>query len=243
MNELAGVLEETIAAGAEKLGIDLDPACLGAFRVFYQAMVEENEKHNLTAIRGEREVAVKHFIDSLSCLKVIDIDAGPVVDLGSGAGFPGIPLKIKSPQMKILLVDSVRKKANFISEVINKLCLEEAEARWDRAEAMGGSGEFRERAGIVISRAVASLSVLAELCLPLVNMGGCFLAMKGPGWREELDGAGKAINLMGGRVERLETLTLPFIPEERALVLIRKESPTPAGYPRRPGIPARRPIA
>lgn len=243
MTELAGVLEETIAAGAEKLGINLDASCLKAFRAFYQAIAEENEKYNLTAIKREREVAVKHFIDSLSCLMVLDMDRGPVVDLGSGAGFPGIPLKIQSPHIKILLVDSVRKKADFITAVIKRLGMEGAEARWDRAEAMGVCSDFRESAGTVISRAVASLSVLAELCLPLVKLGGCFLAMKGPGWKEELNAAGKAIDLMGGRAERLETLTLPFIPEERALILIKKDRPTPVGYPRRPGIPAKRPIA
>lgn len=239
---MSAMLEECLEAGARELGIDLGREKLLAFGDYYKILMEENEKYNLTSIRGVREVAAKHFIDSLSCAKLIDQKEARVFDIGTGAGFPGIPLKIYQPQMDILLVDSVRKKVDFIRSLIEKLSIERAEARWDRAEAMGTSGEFRERADIVVSRAVAPLNVLAELCLPLVRVGGCFLAMKGPGAEEEIAAAGKAIGLMGGVLEKLEGLMLPVIHEERNLILIRKAGPTPAGYPRRPGMPAKRPI-
>ncbi|MCL6612505.1 MAG: 16S rRNA (guanine(527)-N(7))-methyltransferase RsmG [Peptococcaceae bacterium] len=215
---------------------------MAAFRIHYEIMAEENRKHSLTSIMGEKEVAVKHFIDSMTCLKVLDLEKEYVVDLGTGAGFPGVPLKIIRPRIKLLLVDSAKKKVEFLADLIKKIGLEKTEARWDRAERMGGSSEYREKAEIVVSRAVASLNALAELCLPLVKVGGMFLAMKGPGAEEEMKTARKAIDLLGGTVERVERFRLPLIPEERSLILIRKTAPTPERYPRRPGIPAKRPL-
>lgn len=242
MAEKAGVLEAALGEGALQLGIGIGPGEMSAFRAHYDMLIEENEKYNLTGITDEREAAVKHFLDSLSCLRVMGTDSGLVVDVGTGAGFPGVPLKVCRPGITLLLVDSVKKKAEFASALVKRLGLEGAGARWDRAEAMGVSGDFREKAEVVVSRAVSALNILAELCLPLVRVGGCFLAMKGPGWQEELKEAEKAIGVMGGRVERVENIVLPLVPEDRCLVLVRKESPTPGKYPRRPGIPAKRPI-
>jgi len=237
------VLEESLAEGGREMGLDLDQEKMKLFRQYYEFLSEGNKRYNLTSLEGEREVAVKHFLDSLSCLRLLTGEKGPLVDVGAGAGFPGLPIKICRPDLSLLLLDSVKKKVEFMSALIVKLGLQGAGARWDRAENLGSGGEFREKAGLVTSRAVAPLNVLAEICLPLVRQGGGFLSMKGPGAAEELEKAKKAIDLLGGSLERVEGLRLPIIPEERTLILIRKTAPTPAGYPRRPGMPAKRPIA
>lgn len=239
---MPGVLEKCLVDGARELGLDLGREKLGAFREYYQVLMAENQKYNLTSIRGEEEVAVKHFLDSLTCVKVLDLNSAYIIDLGAGAGFPGVPLKIFHPGMDLLLVDSANKKVEFLKDLIKRLGLERAEARWERAETMGSGNQYREKAGVVVSRAVAPLNVLAELCLPLVKVGGWFLSMKGPGAEEEMEASRKAIDLMGGRVEKVESLRLPLIPEERRLILIGKTGPTPKGYPRRPGMPAKKPI-
>jgi 16S rRNA (guanine527-N7)-methyltransferase len=239
---MPGVLEKCLVEGARELGLDLGPEKLAAFREYYRFLTDENRKFNLTSIRGEEEVAVKHFLDSLTCVRMLDLSGAFVIDLGAGAGFPGVPLKILHTGMELLLVDSVNKKVEFLKALIGRLGLEKAGARWDRAETMGSGEQYREKAGVVVSRAVAPLNVLAELCLPLVRVGGWFLAMKGPGAEEEMEASMKAVDLMGGRVEKVERLKLPLIPEERRLILIKKTAPTPKGYPRRPGIPAKKPI-
>jgi len=239
---LASLLEETLAAGAGWLGISIPEQDMVLFRKYYRLLEEENAKYNLTSLEGEREVAVKHFLDSLSCLKVLDFNNKRVVDIGTGAGFPGVPLKILHRDMSLMLVDSVKKKVSFLDLLVEKLGLSGVERRWARAETMGRAEEFRERADIVVSRAVAPLNVLAELCLPLVRAGGCFLSMKGPGAEEEIDEAGRAIDLMGGSFEKRENFRLPFYDEERNIILIRKVAHTPEKYPRREGMPAKRPI-
>ncbi|MFZ5649111.1 MAG: 16S rRNA (guanine(527)-N(7))-methyltransferase RsmG [Bacillota bacterium] len=239
---MSATLEECLQAGAYDMGIELDSERLAAFRRYYEILMEENDKYNLTSIKVEAEVAVKHFLDCLYCVKFLDLRGGYLIDVGTGAGFPGVPLKIYCPEMDLLLVDSVRKKVNFLLLLVEKLGLEGVSARWDRAETMGRNSHFREKAGVVVSRAVAPLNVLSELCLPLVKTGGCFLSMKGPGAEEELESAQRAVDILGGAVERLERFKLPLSGDERAIVLIKKVKPTPAGYPRREGIPAKRPI-
>lgn len=224
------------------MGIELDRGKLAAFSRYYKILVEENEKYNLTAITEEREAAAKHFLDSLSCTGILELSNRYVIDVGTGAGFPGVPLKIYSPEMDLLLVDAVKKKVDFLNELLKRLGIKRAWARWDRAENMGRAGEFREKADIVVSRAVAPLNVLAELCLPLVRAGGWFLSMKGPDAGEELAASRKAISLMGGEMERMERFKLPLVNEERTLLLIRKAGATPEKYPRRAGMPAKRPI-
>jgi len=239
---LAALLEESLAAGAGWLDISIPDQHMVLFRSYYRLLEEENAKYNLTSLEGEREVAVKHFIDSLSCVKALDFNNKRVVDIGTGAGFPGVPLKILYRDMSLVLVDSVKKKVHFLDLLVEKLGLDGVERRWDRAETMGRAEEFRESADIVVSRAVAPLNVLAELCLPLVREGGYFLSMKGPGAEQEIDEAGKAIELLGGWFEKRESLRLPFYNEERNIILIRKVAPTPEKYPRREGMPAKRPI-
>ncbi|MCL5057540.1 MAG: 16S rRNA (guanine(527)-N(7))-methyltransferase RsmG [Actinobacteria bacterium] len=239
---MAALLEESLAAGAAELGIGISDQDMALYRKYYQLLQEENSKYNLTSLEGEREVAVKHFLDSLCCAGVLDFNHKLVVDIGTGAGFPGVPLKINCRDMVLVLVDSVKKKVGFLDLLIEKLDLADVKTRWDRAETMGRAEEFRERADIVVSRAVASLNVLAEICLPLVKLGGWFLSLKGPGAKEELAGALRAVDLMGGGLERVENLILPIFNEERNLILIRKVAHTPEKYPRREGMPAKRPI-
>ncbi|MHB8155812.1 MAG: 16S rRNA (guanine(527)-N(7))-methyltransferase RsmG [Desulfocucumaceae bacterium] len=239
---MTGVLEKHLEAGLSQMGIETGEKDLALYREYYQILKEENSKYNLTSLEGEAEVAVKHFIDSLSCVQLLDLKGKHLVDIGAGAGFPGIPLKIYCPEMDLLLVDSVKKKVGFLQGLVVKLGLNGVEARWDRAETMGRSEAFRERADIVVSRAVAPLNVLSELCLPLVKPGGAFLAMKGPGAGEELAAASRAIALLGGEIERLENIRLPVFNDERNLILIRKVAPTPPEYPRREGVPAKRPL-
>ncbi len=243
MSDLTGILEDCLESGSVEMGISLDDNKLVAFRTYYGLLSLENKRYNLTSIEGEREVAVKHFLDSLACVKLLDFKYSYVMDIGTGAGFPGIPIKIYYPEMDILLVDSAKKKVAFLQYLVDRLGIKGASARWDRAETMGNSEEFREKADIVVSRAVAPLNVLAELCLPLVRPGGFFLSMKGPGAGEELLASKRAVELMGGQLEKTEEIILPRGHEKRILVLIRKVGNTPKGYPRRPGMPAKKPLS
>lgn len=239
---MTGKLEEYLKTGAREMGLDFTRESLEKYKIYSDYLEKENRKYNLTAIEEEKEVAVKHFLDSLACTKIIEPNNDFMIDLGTGAGFPGIPVKIYYPQLKILLVDSSRKKVEFLLKTIEILGLSQADARWDRAEVLGRSGELREKADIVVSRAVASLNVLAELCLPLIKIGGYFLAMKGPDVNNELVVSKKAISLLGGEVEKTMSYELPLIHLQRYLILIRKKYSTPEKYPRKPGIPEKRPI-
>jgi 16S rRNA (guanine527-N7)-methyltransferase len=239
---MAGVLEKCLKAGTKKMGIKISNESLECFREYYKILDSENKKINLTAIEGEKDVAVKHFLDSLSCMRILDLDGKSVVDVGSGAGFPGIPLKILNPGMYLLIVDSERKRIDFLLRLIEKLSIKRVEAKWERAEVLGKNKDFREKADIVVSRAVANLNVLSELCLPLVKTGGYFLSMKGPRVEEELEESRKAIKLMGGEVERTDQFELPLANDRRNLIIIKKTGTTPEKYPRRAGIPAKRPV-
>lgn len=231
-----------MAQGSKELGINLTAQETGAFQRYYGFLAEENSKYNLTSIQGDKEVAVKHFLDSLAALKMIDITEGYLVDLGAGAGLPGIPLKICLPGIRLLLLDSVKKKVDFLSAATELLELKDVETLWKRAEDVGNDRRYRERADLVISRAVAPLNVLAELALPLVKRGGAFIAMKGPNPEAELATAKNAIALMGGKIERIESFVLPIIPDQRTMILIRKIGSTPAAYPRKAGTPGKKPI-
>ncbi len=242
MSNAKSVFEGYLIEGSRQMGINLTGEQISAFKDFYDFLMQENKKYNLTAIKGEKEAAVKHFLDSLACVKFFNFEKKVVVDLGTGPGFPGIPLKIYCPCMKLILLDSIRKKVDFLTSLIEKMGFSGTEALWERAENIGANPRYREKADIVISRAVAPLNVLAELCLPLVKKGGFFIALKGPNIDHELENAKKAVDLMGGIVERVENFILPIIPEERAIIFIQKAGHTPEGYPRRAGIPAKRPI-
>lgn len=238
-----GGLEETLVKGAAEIGIDLSQEQVGQFEEYYRILHEASKNINLTSILEEKEVAVKHFIDSLSCLLAGSFDDGKhLMDIGTGAGFPGIPLKIYRPGLKVTLIESVEKKVFFLENLISRLKLDKIEVVHARAEDIGRSRVQRESCDRVVSRAVASLAVLAEYCLPVLKVGGFFMAMKGPRLEEELKLAENAFRILGGRLEEVLHLKLPFTGDERKLVLLRKIRPTPEQYPRRAGIPQKKPL-
>ncbi len=225
------------------IGLRLSPRQLVAFERYEEELLSWNEKFNLTAIRDREGIRTKHFLDSLSCLLVMR-DNSPIrlVDIGTGAGFPGIPLKIAFPSLQLTLVESVGKKADFCRHVIETLALDKVDVLTCRAEEMGLEREYRERYDWAVARAVADLPVLAEFLLPLVKIGGSMLAQKGESGPAEAHKAEKAVQLLGGRLRTLQKVNLPGVAEDRYLVVVDKIAATPPGYPRRVGLPAKRPI-
>ena len=214
-----------------------------ALTTYERELLEWNQKFNLTAIRDEKGVRTKHFLDSFSC--VLAWKANPptnFIDVGTGAGFPGIPLKIIYPGTKVTLVESVGKKAMFCQHVVSLLGLEGVEVLNARAEDLGQMSAHRERYEWGIARAVANMRVLSEYLLPLVQVGGMMLAQKGESGPAEVHSAEKAIKLLGGEVRQLIPVTLPGVVEERHLVLVDKVATSPPGYPRKPGVPAKKPL-
>lgn len=236
-------IDGLLARGAAWLGINIDDRQLALFEQYYALLVEWNKRVNLTALVNERDVVIKHFIDSLTLLKDITPDeAARVVDVGSGAGFPGLPLKIARPDINLVLLESVRKKADFLLRVVDILSLSGVSVICARVEDAARQKDMRAAFDYTVSRAVASLPVLLEYCLPLLKTGGFFVAMKGPAVTDEAASAGMALDLLGGMLERISHFILPFSGEKRSLVLIRKIKTTPEKFPRRAGLPARRPL-
>jgi 16S rRNA (guanine527-N7)-methyltransferase len=214
-----------------------------ALTTYERELIEWNQKFNLTAIRDVAGIRTKHFLDSFSC--VLAWKASPpanLVDIGSGAGFPGIPLKIIYPNTKVTLVESVGKKAMFCQHIVSLLGLEGVNVINSRAEDLGQLREHREKYEWGVARAVANLRVLAEYLLPLIQVGGMMLAQKGESGPAEVHTAEKVIKLLGGEVRQLISVTLPGVVEERHLVLVDKVAATPPGYPRKPGIPTKKPL-
>ncbi|MDU4961309.1 MAG: 16S rRNA (guanine(527)-N(7))-methyltransferase RsmG [Sporomusaceae bacterium] len=228
---------------AAEFGIVLSEAQLSQFTLYYRLLTEWNQRINLTAITEPEEVAVKHMLDSLSCYDPALFPSGcSVVDVGSGAGFPGVPLKILRPDLSLTLLDSLQKRINFLELLACELDLADVTCLHTRAEEAGRQTKLRDRFDIATSRAVARLNVLTELCLPLVKPGGCFIALKGALYREEAAEAKAAIKLLGGRLRELRPVTLPRLPDSRGIVYIEKLQPTPSAYPRRPGTPEKKPL-
>ncbi|WP_010630840.1 16S rRNA (guanine(527)-N(7))-methyltransferase RsmG [Sporolactobacillus vineae] len=213
------------------------------FNRYYEELIEWNKRINLTGITDENEVAVKHFYDSLTASFDLPF-AGPlrVCDVGSGAGFPGIPLKILFPDLKLTIVDSLEKRLKFLDHLTDALDLQQVSLEHERAETFGHRKDAREQFDLVLARAVAPLSVLSEYCLPLVRIGGFLVAMKGLNAAQETADAGQAIEKLGGMVDRTMNLELPYHMGSRTIIIIKKMRPTPARYPRKPGIPARKPL-
>ena len=237
------VLIETISGAAAELGISLTVKQLEQCEKFYRLLVETNKNLNLTAIVDEKDAAIKHFIDSLTCLKVMPLEKGTrLLDVGAGAGFPGIPLLICCPGLNITMIEAAAKKVSFLKQVIKELRLENIEAVHVRAEDFGRNKNHREKYDVVVSRAVASLAVLAEYCLPPLMVGGVFVAMKGPKLQEEIKAAENALVVLGGEIRKVVAVKLPFTGDERELVLIGKIKATPETYPRRAGVPAKNPL-
>ena len=210
---------------------------------FYEYLININQNMNLTRITAPRDVAIKHFFDSPTVYQPEDFSQGcKVVDVGSGAGFPGIPLAILRPDLQVTLVDSLLKRTQFLSNIVQMIGLGSVEVVHSRAEDFARDCHFREKFDVVLARAVAPLNVLSELCLPLVKVGGVFLAMKGPRAQEEAVEARTAIGLLGGAKIVFRTILLPQTDENRVIVKISKKRPTPAPYPRKAGIPEKQPL-
>jgi len=197
---------------------------------------------NLTAITDFDEVLKKHFIDSLSMVKVMIPSNEKLIDIGTGAGFPGIPLKIMYPELDVILLDSLNKRITFLDEVINKLDLKYIKTLHGRAEDFGSDGSYRENFDICVSRAVAKLPVLSEYCLPFVKKGGFFISYKSGMIAEEVETSKRALNILGAEISRIENFTLPSSDIERTLVVMKKINSTPKKYPRSAGKPSRNPL-
>lgn len=224
-------IKEYLENALSKLGMELAQTQLEQFGLYYELLTEWNKKMNLTRITEEREVAVKHFADSLTVLKCCNIPQGAsIIDVGTGAGFPGIPLKIARPDIKLTLLDSLNKRLVFLREVCGVLNIE-AEILHLRAEEGGRRAEHRERYDAAVSRAVARLNVLSEYCLPYVKKGGLFIAMKGPDAGEEISEGETAVERLGGKIEDVAQFCLPD-GSGRTMVVVRKERHTPGEYPR-----------
>ncbi len=234
--------EQFVAALGDK-GIDLSETQIRQFDAYYHLLVEWNEKMNLTAITEEQEVYTKHFYDSVSAAFSFPFASiQTAADIGGGAGFPSIPLKICFPHVRFTVIDSLNKRMNFLAHVCNELGLENFSPVHARAEEAGQDKQLRESFDLVTARAVARLNVLAEYCLPFARVGGHFVAMKGAGGSLELQEAKKAIKVLGGKTEKVNTFELPDEAGERNIIVIHKEGATPKAYPRKPGVPAKKPL-
>lgn len=228
--------------GAAEFGIDLSQTQLLQFARYHESLIQWNEKINLTAITDEREVVLKHFVDSISVLRYFPKDAKTLIDVGTGAGFPGIPLKIIQKELKVTLLDSLEKRVRFLDAVIEENQLTNIQAVHGRAEDFAREKTHREAYDIGIARAVAALPVLCEYILPFVKKGGLFIAMKGSEVQQELKQAEKAISILGGVLKEVKHFQLPFDPMERHIILIEKIGQTPSQYPRKSGKPTKLPI-
>lgn len=213
------------------------------FNKFYDILIDWNKVMNLTAITEYEEVLKKHFLDSLSITKVINLEEiQSVIDVGTGAGFPGIPLKITFPHLKVTLLDSLNKRVRFLDEVICDLGLENVDTIHGRAEDIGKKEKYREQYDLCVSRAVANLATLSEYCLPYVKIGGVFISYKSGNIDEEIRNSRKAVNLLGGVIEETVKFELPGTDIGRSFVIIEKQKSTPKKYPRKAGVPLKEPL-
>lgn len=228
----------------EEAAIELSEKQIEQFMSYYRLLIEKNKVMNLTSITEFEEVVEKHFIDSLMLVKAVDLEKKEykVLDLGTGAGFPGIPLKIAYPELELILVDSLNKRINFLSEVIEKLQLNNIVAIHARAEEIGKQKEYREQFDYCVSRAVANLSTLAEYCVPFVKIGGSFISYKSGKAEEEIENAKNAIKILGGKIENVVEFSLPGTEVGRSLVVIQKKKETAKKYPRNAGKPSKEPL-
>ena len=225
------------------LGITLTDKQKQQFDKFYELLVEWNKVMNLTGITEYEEVNEKHFVDSVSLVKAINIDnVDTVIDIGTGAGFPGIPLKIAFPHLKMVLLDSLNKRINFLNTVINELGLKDIKTIHGRAEDYAKQVEYREQFDLCVSRAVANLSTLSEYCIPYVKVGGVFIPYKSGQIDEEVQQAKKAIHILGGKLDEVIKFQLPDTEINRSFVKINKTQNTAKKYPRKAGLPSKEPL-
>lgn len=236
----ASFAQALVTRGAEA-GLSFTEEQLEQFTKYYELLVETNKVMNLTAITEPEEVAVKHMIDSLLAYDA-DMAGKTLADVGTGAGFPGVPLKIYCPELKVTLIDSLGKRLKFLQQVIDTLGLKYIRCEHLRAEDAGRSKQHREKYDLVTARAVARLSVLAEYCLPLAKKGGQFIALKGSKFAEEIEEGTAAVSILGGKILSAEPVKLPGLDDGRAIIKISKIKATPAQYPRKAGTPEKQPL-
>ena len=243
VTDVAPILE----SHSDEISVPLSAEEIRAFQIYASMLKEKNKVMNLTAVDDDKGIAMKHFIDSLTLCPYIREEEKKTnktltfADVGTGAGFPGLPVKISCPELSVTLMDSLEKRLKFLNEVITALDLKDCSTVHSRAEDAGRNKKYREKYDIVTARAVAKLSVLAEYCLPLVKVGGVFLAMKSHSDEEENE-AQKAIALLGGTIEKTDSFKLPGTDMERTIIVVRKIRPTPVRFPRKAGTPSKTPI-
>lgn len=229
--------------GLEELGINVTQEILDKFSNYYKLLMEWNQKMNLTSITDERDVIIKHFLDSLLISKVHDMkNVSSLIDIGTGAGFPGVPIKIVFPHINVILMDSLNKRLIFLDEVCKQLSLESVETVHARAEDLGHNPNHREKYDLAVSRAVSYLPTLSEYCLPFVKVGGYFISYKSEDYEQEVVDGQKAVKILGAQIESAKVNIIPQSDIKRTHVLIKKVSSIPKPYPRKAGIPAKKPL-
>lgn len=234
---------ETFISDIKSLGLDLSDHQINQFLLYFEKLISWNEKINLTAITEYDEVMKKHFIDSLSACSYFHFsEKETLIDVGTGAGFPGIPLKIAFPNLKVTLLDSLNKRIRFLDEVISDLELSNIWSVHGRAEDMGHNKDYRSKFDVVVSRAVANISTLSEYCLPFCKKGGSFISYKSDKLIEELKIGSHAIELLGGKIKQQEEFYLPDSDQHRVILVIEKKKETPNRYPRKAGLPSKEPL-
>jgi 16S rRNA (guanine527-N7)-methyltransferase len=235
--------KNVLTEGCAYFGITLSQEQISQFQTYYELLVEWNRFMNLTAITEFEEVMLKHFVDSLALGKALSVEKiSRMIDVGTGAGFPGIPLKIVYPQLDVVLMDSLNKRVNFLKEVIEKLGLSGITAVHGRAEDLARKPEYREQFDLSVSRAVANLASLSEYCLPFTKVGGYFIPYKSGQIEEELEAGKKAVSVLGGSVKEVVKFQLPNSEMDRSLIVIQKVRETGKKYPRKAGLPGKEPI-
>lgn len=240
---ITDAVQEQFLSMLKDKGIELSAGQLDQYEKYYKELVDWNEKMNLTAITDREQVYLKHFYDSLTLsFHVVMTDVETMADIGAGAGFPSIPVKIAYPHLKLTVIDSLNKRIHFLQHLVTVLGLGNVECIHARAEEAGRNPKLRDRFDLVSARAVARLNILNELCLPFVKPGGAFAAMKASQSGEELEEAENSIKLLNAKLEKVSTFELPVEQSERNIVVLRKTGGTPSKYPRKPGTPSKDPI-
>ncbi|MBI2845684.1 MAG: 16S rRNA (guanine(527)-N(7))-methyltransferase RsmG [Chloroflexi bacterium] len=230
---------------AKRWGINLTPEQVESFRIYYQELLSWHERASLTTVTDPEGVQIQHFLDSLSCLLVLEpwLKGGArVIDIGTGAGFPGLPMKIVRPGISLVLLESTRKKVEFLQHLVGLLGLQGVETVWGRAEEAGHEPRFRASFDIALGRAVGPFPVLLEYALPFLKLGGVLVAQRGQAGKREIQEATKALDLLGGQIKQIREVLLPNRREPRYLVVVEKVAITPEKYPRRPGVPHKKPL-
>lgn len=234
------LFKASLLSGAEKMGISVDEPCFEKLESLYELMLDENQRQNLTRIVAEEEVAEKHMLDSITLSSLLPNGAS-IADIGCGAGFPTLPVACHRADVKICAVDSTEKRIRYVNATAASLGLSNVNAIAARAEELGKNAEYRESFDVCTARAVAALNVLCEYCLPLLKVGGAFIAMKANA-KEEIENAKKAIAVLGGKIKQIKELRLPFSDSERTIIVIEKIKPTPLSYPRAGGAISKKPL-